>query len=95
MLITTKTETAIEIHYFNKLQSMTMKQITNVHTGYIHKLISKVSMDFFEVIWEIEASVIPLIMGGILVFAMLCREKVYDKWSIYWFNGFIISGYYN
>lgn len=73
---TTKTETAIEIHYFNKLQSMTMKQITNVHTGYIHKLISKVSMDFFEVIWEIEASVIPLIIGGILVFAMLCRQSI-------------------
>ena len=44
----TKTQTAIEKYYFRKLQSMTMEQISNIHTGYIHKLITNVSRYFFE-----------------------------------------------
>lgn len=43
-----KTQTTIQKYYFNKLQSMTMEQISNTHTGYIHKLITNLSFYFFE-----------------------------------------------
>ena len=59
-----KVQTAIQKYYFNKLQSMTMEQISNTHTGYIHKLITNVSFYFFEITWQFEISVIPLIIGG-------------------------------
>lgn len=71
-----KTQTTIEKYYFNKLQSMTMEKIAHTHTGYIHKLISKVSKDFFEMIWQIEISVIPLIIGGTSILIMLCRQSI-------------------
>ena len=35
-----KMQTSIQKYYFKKLQSMTMKQISNTHTGYINKLIT-------------------------------------------------------
>ena len=72
----TKTQTAIEKYYFRKLQSMTMKQISNIHTGYIHKLITNVSRYFFEMIWQFEMSVIPLIIGGISILIMICKESI-------------------
>ena len=72
----TKTQTAIEKYYFRKLQSMTMKQISNIHTGYIHKLITNVSRYFFEITWQFEISVIPLIIGGTSIFIMICKESV-------------------
>ena len=72
----TKTQTAIEKYYFRKLQSMTMEQISNIHTGYIHKLITNVSRYFFEMTWQFEISVIPLIIGGVSIFVMICRQSV-------------------
>lgn len=72
----TKTQTAIEKYYFRKLQSMTMEQISNIHTGYIHKLITNVSRYFFEMTWQFEISVIPLIIGGISIFMMICKQSV-------------------
>lgn len=72
----TKTQTAIEKYYFRKLQSMTMKQISNIHTGYIHKLITNVSRYFFEITWQFEISVIPLIIGGTSIFIMICKESI-------------------
>ena len=54
-----KTQTKIQKYYFNKLQSMTMEQISNTHTGYIHKLITNLSFYFFEMTWQFEISVIP------------------------------------
>lgn len=71
----TKTQTAIEKYYFRKLQSMTMEQISNIHTGYIHKLITNVSRYFFEMTWQFEISVIPLIIGGTSIFIMICKES--------------------
>lgn len=72
----TKTQTAIEKYYFRKLQYMTMEQISNIHTGYIHKLITNVSRYFFEMTWQFEISVIPLIIGGISIFIMLCKQSI-------------------
>lgn len=71
-----KTQTAIEKYYFRKLQSMTMEQISNIHTGYIHKLITNVSRYFFEMTLQFEISVIPLIIGGTLIFIMICKESI-------------------
>ena len=45
-----KTQTMIQKYYFNKLQSMTMEQISNTHTGYIHKLITNLSFYFFTIL---------------------------------------------
>ena len=55
---------------------MTMEQISNIHTGYIHKLITNVSRYFFEMTWQFEISVIPLIIGGTLIFIMICKESI-------------------
>ena len=71
-----KTQTAIQKYYFNKLQSMTMEQIANTHTGYIHKLITNTSNYFFEMTWQFEISVIPLIIGGTSVLIMVCKQSV-------------------
>lgn len=71
-----KTETKIQKYYFNKLQSMTMEQISNTHTGYIHKLITNLSFYFYEVTWQFEISVIPLIIGGTSILIMVCKQSI-------------------
>ncbi|MBQ2938681.1 MAG: ABC transporter ATP-binding protein [Clostridia bacterium] len=71
-----KTQTKIQKYYFNKLQSMTMEQISNTHTGYIHKLITNLSFYFFEMTWQFEISVIPLIIGGASILIMVCRQSI-------------------
>ena len=71
-----KTQTAIQKYYFNKLQSMTMEQIANTHTGYMHKLITNVSNYFFEMTWQFEISIIPLIIGGTSVLIMVCKQSI-------------------
>lgn len=71
-----KTQTAIQKYYFNKLQSMTMEQIANTHTGYIYKLITNVSFYFFDAIWQFETSVIPLLIGGTSILIMVCKQSI-------------------
>ena len=71
-----KTQTEIQKYYFNKLQSMTMEQISNTHTGYIHKLITNLSFYFFEMTWQFEISVIPLIIGGTSILIMVCKQSI-------------------
>lgn len=71
-----KVQTAIQKYYFNKLQSMTMEQISNTHTGYIHKLITNLSFYFFEMTWQFEISVIPLIIGGTSILIMVCKQSI-------------------
>ena len=70
-----KTQTQIQKYYFNKLQSMTMEQMSNIHTGYIHKLITNLSYYFFEMTWQFEISVIPLIIGGTSILIMVCKQS--------------------
>ena len=71
-----KSQNAIQKYYFNKLQSMSMEQIANTHTGYIHKLITNVSFYFFEMTYELQTSVLPLIIGGTSIFVMVCKQSV-------------------
>lgn len=71
-----KTQTAIQKYYFKKLQSMNMDQISNTHTGYIHKLITNLSFYFFEMTWQFEISVIPLIIGGTSILIMICKKSI-------------------
>lgn len=71
-----KVQVEIQKYYFNKLQSMTMEQISNTHTGYIHKLITNLSFYFFEMTWQFEISVIPLIIGGTSILIMVCKQSV-------------------
>ena len=71
-----KTQTQIQKYYFNKLQSMTMEQMSNIHTGYIHKLITNLSFYFFEMTWQFEISVIPLIIGGTSILIMVCKQSI-------------------
>lgn len=71
-----KTQSTIQKYYFNKLQSMTMEQIANTHTGYIHKLITNLSFYFFEMTWQFEISVIPLLIGGISILIMVCKQSI-------------------
>lgn len=72
-----KAQNSIQKYYFNKLQSMTMEKIANTHTGFIHKLITNVSMYFMLVVWEFEISVIPLIVGSVSIIYMLCQQSIY------------------
>lgn len=71
-----KVQTTIQKYYFNKLQFMTMEQISNTHTGYIHKLITNLSFYFFEMTWQFEISVIPLIIGGTSILIMVCKQSI-------------------
>ena len=71
-----KTQTSIQKYYFNKVHSMTMEQISNIHTGYIHKLISTVGKNFAEMFWQFEISLIPLIIGGTSILIMVCKESL-------------------
>ena len=71
-----KTQNKIQKYYFNKLQSMTMEQISNTHTGYIHKLITNLSFYFFEMTWQFQISVIPLIIGGTSILIMVCKQSI-------------------
>ena len=70
------TQTAIQKYYFNKLQSMSMEQISNTHTGYIHKLITNLSFYFVEMTWQFQMSVIPLIIGGTSILIMVCKQSI-------------------
>ena len=74
-----RTQVKIQKYYFNKLQSMTMEQISNTHTGYIHKLITNLSFYFFEMIWQFEISVIPLIIGGTSILIIFCNDKIMEN----------------
>lgn len=73
----TKSKTAIQTYYFNKVQTMTMEKLTNTHTGYLHTLINEVSDLFFDMIWQFEASFIPLVIGGISIFIMVCQQSIW------------------
>lgn len=70
-----RSQETIQKYYFKKMQSLTIEQITNNHTGYVHKLITSISELFVDLVWQIEITVLPLIIGGISIFYMLCTES--------------------
>lgn len=71
-----KTQTAVQKYYFDKLNYMSMKQISNTHTGYMYKLITNVSNYFYEMIWQFQISVIPLLIGGTSILIMVCQQSI-------------------
>ena len=68
--------TKIKGYYFNKVQSMTMEKIVSTHTGFIHSLILDVAELFFEVIWQFQLSVIPILIGGTSILYMVCKQSI-------------------
>ena len=68
--------TKIKEYYFYKVQSMTMEKIVSTHTGFIHSLILDVAELFFEVIWQFQLSVIPILIGGTSILYMVCKQSI-------------------
>ena len=71
-----KSKTSIQKFYFNKLQKVTGKQQNDIHTGFIYKLISNVSNYFFDTMWYFMTSAIPVAIGGISIFYMVCKQSI-------------------
>ena len=71
-----KTHTEIEKYYFSKMQNMTMKKLSTIHTGYLNKMIGKVIRYFIDTIYFFEIGVIPALIGGTAIFIMLCKQSV-------------------
>ena len=55
---------------------MTMEKIVSTHTGFIHSLILDVAELFFEVIWQFQLSVIPILIGGTSILYMVCKQSI-------------------
>lgn len=72
----TQVETSIHKYYFEKMQSISMQKMVNTHTGYIHNLIIELANAFFDFTWYLEVTVIPLIIGTISIFSMVCKQSV-------------------
>ena len=71
-----KSKTTIQKYYFNKLQTMPSSKQNEIHTGYVYKLINNVSSYFFDAVWFFMASVIPVAIGGISIFYMVCKQSI-------------------
>lgn len=86
----TKSHTSIYKYYFNKLDSITMEQITNIHTGYIYKLINNVAQYFFDMIWEFETCFIPVVIGGVSILYMVCKQSIFTGIICVIISGFAV-----
>lgn len=71
-----KIEMNIQKNYFNKIQNMTEKKFVNVHTGYIYNLISDVAKLWVNFLDNTKNTVLPLIIGIISFFIMVCKQSV-------------------
>ena len=71
-----KSKTTIQKYYFNKLQTIPSSKQNEIHTGYVYKLINNVSSYFFDAVWFFMASVIPVAIGGISIFYMVCKQSI-------------------
>ena len=65
-------EVKIQEHYFNEIQYMTPKKISDTHTGYIYNLIKDTSALFIDLLWYIKDTLLPLIIGVIAFSYMAC-----------------------
>lgn len=66
----------IKKYYFNKLQNMSAEKLSTTHTGFIQKLISNTCEYFYDVIYGIENSIIPVTIGLISMFYMMCKQSI-------------------
>ncbi len=68
-------EINVQKHYFNKIQNMTEKNFSEVHTGYIYNLISDVGELWVDYLSNIQNIILPLIIGIISFFIMVCKQS--------------------
>lgn len=71
-----KIEINIQKNYFNKIQNMTEKNFTNVHTGFIYNLISDVAELWVNFVSNIQNTILPLIIGIISFLIMVCKQSI-------------------
>ena len=71
-----KLEIEIQKYYFNKIQDITAKKVTEIHTGYIYNLISDVSELWIDFLANIQNTILPLCMGIISFLFMAYRQSL-------------------
>ena len=71
-----KTQREIQKYYFKKLESASADKLNNIHTGYIHKLISNISSLFCNLIWQFQINALPLIIGGGAILYMIFKNSI-------------------
>lgn len=69
-------EVDISKYYFNKLQNMPSKNISETHTGYIYNLIKDTGRLYEDLLWLIKDTFIPLIIGLCSFFYMACTQSI-------------------
>ena len=72
-----KTRSSILEYYFSKIEKMSSKKLSDVHTGYMQNLIFDVSNGFLDIMWFIINSIISFIIGIITFLIMACRQSVW------------------
>ena len=55
---------------------MPAEKLSTTHTGFIQKLISNTCDYFYDVIYGIENSIIPMTIGLVSMFYMMCKQSV-------------------
>ena len=72
-----KLEIDIQKYYFNKIQDITAKKSTELHTGYLYNLISDVSELWVDFLSNIQNTILPLGMGIISFLIMAYRQSLF------------------
>jgi len=67
----------IQNYYFNELQNMSFKNITETHTGYIYNLIKDVSNLAEDFLRNVEETILPLTVGTISFLIMACSQSIF------------------
>ena len=67
-----KTRSIILRYYFSKIEKMSSKNLTDVHTGYMQNLIFDVSNGFLDIMWFVINSVLSFVIGITTFLVMVC-----------------------
>ncbi len=71
-----KIEINIQKYYFNKIQSITAKKVSEIHTGYIYNLISDVAELWIDFLANIQNTILPLVLGIISFLIMAYKQSI-------------------
>ena len=71
-----KLEINIQKYYFNKIQGITTKKVSEIHTGYIYNLISDVAELWIDFLSNIQNTILPLVLGIISFLIMAYKQSV-------------------
>ena len=69
-------EVHISEYYFNKLQKMSSKNISDTHTGYIYNIIKDTCRLYGDLLWLIKDTLVPLIIGLCSFFYIACTQSI-------------------